>query len=129
MTFDSTVEVGNAEASLRLRQVLKVTERRDPLTNDTVLVAPPAPERLIVLGKTIGEWTLQAPVSDYASRYGTPTDRGVRSGFEARLLRWEQGPAVFVDPADADRVLGLEIADSQYRTDKGIGFGSSEGAC
>jgi hypothetical protein len=128
VTADATIELANADVSVRTRHVIKVTERRDPLANDVVLVAAPVPEQLIVPGSAVGEWTLQARVGDYTGRYGTPIDRGIRSGFHARLFRWDRGPTVLIDPVDADHVLGLEISDRQYRTDKGIGFGSSEGA-
>jgi len=128
MTVESSVEVANSEASLRLRYVIKTTERRDPLAGDPVLASATALEQLIIPGKAIGEWTLPARVGDYTTRYGTPADRGIRPGFHARLLRWEPGPGALIDPSDADAVLGLEISDRQYRTEKGLGFGSSEGA-
>jgi hypothetical protein len=90
---------------------------------------PPAisPDLLIVPGKSIGVVNLDQPVAEVVQKLGSPTND---AGFEQRttLLTWPTHLQGQVDVGDATKFLGLAMSDRAYRTDKGIGVGSSQGA-
>ncbi len=43
-------------------------------------------------------------------------------------MEWPGGVLGFVDPADTTKLIGLQVTDRQFRTEKGIGVCNSMGA-
>jgi hypothetical protein len=128
MTIEIQVEVTGPRETTRVATTARIAERREALAAERVTVPAVSPDRLIAPGKGIGPFTLDLPVAELTSRLGAPRSRDPDVGFRAPSLGWPNGLAGFVDPADQTKLVGLEIADRSYRTDKGIGFGSSQGA-
>lgn len=96
----------------------------------TAPMAPPRvpPEMLIVPGRTLGTVSLDMPVAELNARLGRPEPLPEGLGFRAQGLAWRSGIIGFVDPANPDRLIGLDVSLRRHRTERGIGFGSSEGA-
>ncbi len=97
-----------------------------------LIAAPAAPlvpaELLIVPGRAAGGISLDMPISEVNNRLGNPEPLPDGLGFRARGLAWRNGMIGFVDPANPGRLVGLDVSLRRHRTDRGIGFGSSEGA-
>jgi hypothetical protein len=113
---------GNA---VRVATVIRSTERREPLSGVTPVSTDA--DLLIVPGKSIGASTLGMTVADLTARYGEPS-KSQTEGIRAAKLNWRSLPSAYVDASDNGKLLGLTISDPRFRTDRGIGFGSSEGA-
>jgi hypothetical protein len=85
-------------------------------------------DKLITAGKGIGAYTIGQPVAELTGELGHPTTIP-REGKRPAMLVWITGLRGYIDTIDPNNVLSLQIgADPRYRTDKGIGFGSSRGA-
>jgi len=86
-----------------------------------------APGLAIVPGKNVGAVSLDLSVADVTRQLGAPTSS---HSFRHRstVLMWPNRLAGHVDPTDPTKLVGLEISDRSYRTEKGIGFGSSQGS-
>jgi hypothetical protein len=93
------------------------------------ITVPAVPaDRLITAGKGIGTYTLGQPVAELESDLGAPTVTP-GAGKRPTTLAWVTGLAGYVDAIEPGRVLSLQIDDDlRFRTDKGIGCGSSRGA-
>ena len=96
-----------------------------------------SPDLLIVPGKAIGSFGLDQRMDGLVGRLGSPgsglsapdaTMWGGDRGFRATVVAWPQRFVGYVDPDDPSAILGLGTADPRFRTDKGLGPGSSEGA-
>lgn len=108
-------------------QMTKMTARRDPLPAASVQTTRVAPDRVIVPGKGIGTMRLDQSVAELTDRYGQPQSVPGGMGTRLTLLAWSHIGA-FVDPADAMKLVGLVVENPGFRTDRAIGFGSSQGA-
>src|SRR3972149_2057541 len=107
-----------------------IPKRTSPLGFPAARVTVPAvaAEFLIAPGRGIGPFALDQSVADLTGRLGNATNRDPTPGLRAPVVFWTSGLGALVDPADGNRLVGLEIADRRYRTDKGIAFGFSQGA-
>lgn len=126
MTMEMTVEIAAGEQRVQGRVRMRVASRRDPTT-----VAAPAvsAEFLIVPGQGVGAFLLAQPVSEITARLGEPAGTRPAEGARPGEMFWPSASLIaHTDPADPTRLVGLSTGDRRYRTDKGIGFGSSEGA-
>jgi hypothetical protein len=58
-----------------------------------------------------------------------PQQRPPDLGYRARSVEWsiETKVAAFLDAENREKLVGLEIHDARYRTEQGVGVGSSEG--
>jgi hypothetical protein len=122
-TLDTLLYAG----SVTVRQTLRSTERREPFVG--TVPATETPDRLISPGKGIGDMALTMTVEELAARYGG-AERAQREGFRAAGVTWldPRAPRGYVDESDPPKLLGLETADESYQTEKGMRYGSSEGA-
>ncbi len=125
---EAQIEVTTQGQTLRLTLNLQITERREALPAERVSPPTVAPEFLIVPGKAIGPVTLDQAAADVSGRLGTPSSRGPTEYRRTRLLNWPGGLTGHVEEADQSKLVGLEVSDRRYRTEKGISFGSSQGA-
>ncbi len=127
-TFETQVEVSAQEQTIRVALTLQSKAQRVPPPAERVTVPAVSAEFLIAPGKGIGPFALDQSVVDLTGRLGHPTSQDPTPGRRAPVVFWTNGLAGLVDTADGNRLVGLEIADRRYRTDKGIAFGSSQGA-
>jgi len=127
-TFEAQVEVSAQGQTIRVALALQSKAQRVPLAAERVTVPAVAAEFLIAPGRGIGPFALDQSVADLTGRLGNPTNRDPTPGLRAPVVFWTSGLGALVDPADGNRLVGLEIADRRYRTDKGIAFGFSQGA-
>ncbi len=127
-TFEAQVEVTAQGQTINLALTLQAKAQRAPLPAERVTIPAVAPEFLIAPGKGIGPFTLDQSVADLTGRLGNPTRSDPTPGLRAPIAFWTNGLAALVDSTDGNKVVGLEISDRHYRTDKGITFGSSQGA-
>ncbi len=89
---------------------------------------PPIPANLLIVpGKTIGAVSLDLPVAEVTGQFGEPTSAHA-FGHLTTILIWPNRLEGHVEAADPTKLVGLETSDRTHRTDKGIGFGSSQGA-
>src|SRR3970282_2739984 len=102
--------------------------QRVPRAAERVTVPAVAAEFLIAPGKGIGPFALDQSVADLTGRLGNPSNQAPTPGLRAPVVFWTNGLGGLVDPADGNRLVGLEIADRRYRTDNGMPFGFSQGA-
>lgn len=124
----SEFELASNDNTVRVRQSFKGSERREPLAAVSIAAAIPGPDLLIVPGIGIGATTLDLPVADLTNRHGTPESREASEPYRIQQLKWPNDLFGYVDAADANRLVGIQISDKRHRTDRGLGFGSSEGA-
>ena len=127
-TFEAQVEVSAQGQTIRVALALQSKGQRVPLAGERVTVPAVAAEFLIAPGKGIGPFALDQSVADRTGRLGNPSNQVPTPGLRAPVVFWTNGLGALVDTADGNRLVGLEIADRRYRTDKGIAFGSSQGA-
>ena len=127
-TFEAQVEVSAQGQTIRVALALQSKAQRVPLAAERVTVPAVAAEFLIAPGRGIGSFALDQSVADLAGRLGNPSNQAPTPGLRAPVVFWTNGLGGLVDPADGNRLVGLEIADRRYRTDKGIAFGFSQGA-
>ncbi len=128
MLIDIDSIVTYQDESARLRLTSRYTSRREALSADSIPVPSVSPDRLVAPGKGIGPFVLTMTVDDLTKCLGDLDFRVLDLGFIAWSRIWRNGLVGYVDGDDQDKLVGLEIADRRYRTDKGIGFGSSQGA-
>ncbi len=130
-------EDGTVEFSLRISgngrtadgsMTLQYTNRVSAIAPESVVPPSIPADRLITPGKAVGDVSLDLPVSALRAKLGGPGEPVAPDTFKLGRVVWGRLIAAYVDPADQDRVLGLDVGDKQYRTDKGIGFGASRGA-
>jgi hypothetical protein len=126
VTADSYVSLPGVSASLRLSS--RGTMRGSPLAPDQVSIVPVPADLMVVPAQGIGPATLAATVEDLTKQHGPSDYRELDLGYLAWSRRWRNGLVAYVSGDDNNKVLGLEIGDGRYRTDKGIGVGSSQGA-
>ncbi len=107
---------------------LQYTTRISGIAPESVVPPSIPADRLITPGKTVGDVSLELPVSELRAKLGGPGETVAPDTFKVARVAWGRLIAAYIDPADQDRVLGLDVGDKQYRTDKGIGFGASRGA-
>ena len=126
-TIDSVIEVTGQGQTVRGKLTTTVTEHREALPADSVTIPPTSEDVLITPGKGIGLVALDQPVDDVSTRLGAPTTVN-GEGYHAARLSWPSGLRGYV-AEDQRTLLGLQSGgDRRYRTDKGIGLGSSKGA-
>ncbi len=124
--YQDTITIGSQSNTTSATS--RETTRRQALSPESVVVPSVAAGFLIAPGKGIGDATLDLTVEELAKRFGVSWTRN-ESSFRVPSVRWWPNELVgYVDPADENRLLGLHIGDRRYRTEKGIGFGSSQGA-
>jgi hypothetical protein len=127
MTVDVQVEGAVQGQAVRLRMGVKLTDLMESLAAESVTIPQVSPDLQIVPGKGFGTFTLETPVPDLTTRLGPP-DFGENLGFRAPSLLWRDRLVGYVDENDRDKLVGLETTDRRYRTEKGIGVGSTQGA-
>ncbi len=128
LVIETRVELSGQGQTVTVMLTFRSATRREPLAPERVSAAPVSAEFLIAPGKAVGTVGLDLPASELTTRLGPPQARGVDVGLRAPALTWPNGLVGYVDSADQTKLVGLEIADRRFRTDKGITFGSSEGA-
>ncbi len=128
LSIDTQIDASAQGQSVRLTMSIRSKTRKELLAADRVTVPAVAADLLITPGKGIGTFTLDLPVEDLSTRLGSPTSRSADLGLRAAAVSWPDGLVGYVDAADQTKLIGLEIADRRYRTERGIGFGSSQGA-
>lgn len=128
VTVEFQLELVGEGLTIRGGGTLRFTLQDRALPRESVTVPPPPPELLIAPGKGMGPSTLDLPLADLNSRLGAASAPESLELFNAPRVTWPTGLAAYVDPADSAKVIGLETGDRRYRTDRGIGFGSSQGA-
>lgn len=111
--------------SARASSTTRITEEQELLPQVPIPVLNP--DELIIPGKSLGKLTLGATLPDLVAQFGQPAEEP-DLGLASRRYRWSNGLVVHVSAEDAGRIVALEITDERYRTEKGIGFRSSEGA-
>ena len=105
-----------------------VSLQAQAITPESVTVPAVPPDRLITAGKGIGAYTIGQPIAELESDLGAPTVTP-GAGKRPTALVWVTGLEGYVDAIDPDHVLSFQIDDDlRFRTDKGIGCGSSRGA-
>jgi len=107
-------------------KVTMMTEDR-PLAAEDVKVPAIAPSMVIGPGKSIGPVSLDLPVAEVTSRLGEPTTNRAFN-HRSTVLIWPNQLGGHIEDADPTKLVGLQTSDRTYRTEKGIGFGSSQGA-
>jgi hypothetical protein len=126
ITVDALVTIPGASGLFRATS--RAATRGEPLPADRVPTAPATPDYAIAPGRGIGPFALPTTVPDLNQRLGNSDFRELDLGFRAWSRRWSNGLVAYLDPDDNDQVAALEIADRRYRTEQGIGAGSSQGA-
>lgn len=123
--------------TVRVHHTAHSTGRLDALPRDQVVVTAVGPDALIAPGKAVGAVALDQRIDDLTTRLGSPlsggyapdgTMWGADRGFRATAVGWPNGLVAYVDPQDQSALLGLGVAGRRFRTDQGLGVGSSRGA-
>jgi hypothetical protein len=111
--------------------------RLEALPRDKVVAAAVGPDSLIAPGKAVGVFALDQRMDDLGGKLGSPgsgvsapdsTMWGADRGFLSVEASWPNGLVAYLDLQDRSALLGLGIADRRFRTEKGLGVGSSQGA-
>lgn len=141
VNVDVHIDMAGRGQTLHADLALAMAFQIDPLSAEKVIPPTVGQYGLVVPGKSIGPDALPNTVADLTKAWGEPnsalssalsgTDNsmtGSDRGFRSEQVSWSTGLVAYLDPADQSTVLGLGIRRPDYRTDKGLGFGSSQGA-
>lgn len=112
--------------SIRIILTVKTSTRREPIA-----AAPPDPVpdfQLIAPGQGVSGFLVTLPVAEVTGILGQPGQGQNDWGLRATALLWQTGLVGYVDPSDSTNLVGLQVRDRDLRTEKGIGFGASQGA-
>ncbi|MGH2406080.1 MAG: hypothetical protein ACRDGN_16720 [bacterium] len=126
MSIDVDSEVTAQGQTSRARAMVRATSRQEPIAAPGASQVPA--DQLIVPGRMVGAISFEMPISEVNTRLGSPESLPDGVGFRARGLAWSNGMVGYVDPANPARLVGLDVSLRRHRTDRGIAFGSSEGA-
>lgn len=126
MTADSAISVPGVSGLVRISG--KVTLSAEPLSASTVTVPIPLPEWRINPGTGIGPFVFRMTAEEIDKVLGASGYRPFDLGFLAYSRGWRDGLVAYVSSDDNNTVLGFEVADPRYRTEKGTGVLSSRGA-
>jgi hypothetical protein len=124
MESDITAEGQTAKITTTMRLV----ERGEAMSAEAAKRPVPSADQLIAPGRSIGPYAVDAAVADVTAQLGQHDAPKELPPLKAQRITWPNGLAGYLDPADQSKVVGLSTAVEQFATDKGIGFGSSEGA-
>ena len=136
-TADFHLETTAGGRTVRSSDTTRVSARLEALPPEKVAVAAVGADALIVPGTGIGQFVLDQGMSSLVDKFGSPgsgvsapdeTMWGVDRGFRSAEESWRNGLVAYVDWDNRSSLFGLGVADGRFRTDKGLGFGSSEGA-
>lgn len=128
VTGDFRLELTGEGVTLQGGGTVRLALHDRTLSRESVTVTPPPLDFMIVPGKGIGPFTLDLSLADLNSRLGNSSAGDSLPDENASRVGWPNGLFAYVNPTDPGKVLGFTIADRRYRTDRGIGFGSSRGA-
>ncbi|MGH2349341.1 MAG: hypothetical protein ACRDFT_07755 [bacterium] len=118
-----TTPDGNARGSVTVRS----TSKSAPLAPSTVPARTLDAAKMIVSGKSIGPYTMDMTIAQLTSQLGAGAATLADAGLRVLAVRWPPGLVGFFERENQDRLVGLHIADTTYRTEKGTGFGSTQG--
>lgn len=111
---------------IRVTVTTRTTEERELLPQ--LPIGPvPGVEELIVPGKNLGKLAFGVTLQELVGQFGQPAEEP-DLGLASRRLRWANGLVIYVSAEDSGSILALEITEARYRTEKGIGYQSSQGA-
>jgi hypothetical protein len=127
LTVDIHVEMSGSGQTFRSDVSSVVAFRSDALPNDKVVVPSVDADALVVPGKAIGAFSLTKSLADLTRVLGPPQPVSAPD-FRGDQAGWSNGLWAHLNATDRTTVLGLGVASPRYRTDKGLGFGSSQGA-
>lgn len=128
VTIDVQAEVTGEGQTAQVRIVVRIRTTHSPLPASSVSAPTVPAELLISPGRGIGDITFELALAEVNARLGASTARDTGDLYSASSVRWPNRRAGFVDPSDPNKLIGLETADRRHRTERGLGFGSSEGA-
>ena len=126
-TITTEAYVTAGDRTIPASSVVTGTLERRLLDAASISVPAVPADVLIVPGKGVGSAALGQPAEALSGQFGAVSFEE-QPGLKAKAGRWSNDLCGLFDPADAANVLGLLVGDRRYRTEKGIGFGSSEGA-
>jgi len=118
-----TAPSGTASGSWTIR----TAERTTPMAASAVPARSVDAAKLIVPGKTIGPYTMDMTIPQLTAQLGPGASTLDNAGLRVLAVRWPPGLVGFYERENQDKLVGLHIGDSTYRTEKGIGFGSTQG--
>lgn len=125
-TVEGTLEMTSEGMTIHGTMTGTISVQVQALESITVPAVPP--DKLITAGKGIGAYTIGQSVAEVTSELGSPTIIP-GGGKRPAMLAWTTGLQGYVDAIDPKNLLSLQIGDDpRFRTDKGIGFGSTRGA-
>lgn len=136
-TIDMHVQMTVAGHTTVSSDTTHVRTHLETLSPDKVAAPSVGADALIVPGGAIGPFALDRGMSALVYKLGAPyngasvpdkTMWGGDRGFRSTERTWRNGLVAYLDWDDPSKLLGLGVADRLFRTDKGIGFGSSAGA-
>jgi hypothetical protein len=115
------------DQTIPLTSTVKATVERRLVDPAAVTAVPVSGDVLIAPGRGIGASLLEQTPEAISATLGAPAadDRTV---FAAKMVRWSNDLVGLIATDDPTRLVGLLMADRKCRTEKGIGFGSSEAA-
>lgn len=125
-TVEGTLEMSSQGTTIHGTMTGTISVQVEALESIEIPAVPP--DKLITAGKGIGAYTIGQSVAEVTNELGSPTIMSA-DGKRPTLLAWLTGLQGYIDAIDPNNLLSLQIGDDpRFRTDKGIGFGSSRGA-
>jgi hypothetical protein len=118
-----TAPDGNARGSVTVRS----SNKSAPLAPSAVPARTIDAAKTIVPGKSIGAYTMDMTIAQLTSQLGAGAATLGDAGLRVLAVRWPPGLVGFFERDNQDRLVGLQIADQTYRTEKGIGYTSTQG--
>jgi hypothetical protein len=118
-----TTPDGNARGSLTVRS----TNKSAPLAASAVPARTIDAAKTILPGKSIGAYTMDMTIAQLTSQLGAGAATLGDAGLRVLAVRWPPGLVGFFERENQDKLVGMQIADQTYRTEKGIGYTSTQG--
>jgi hypothetical protein len=105
------------------------TTTRHEVTSGPASAAPVSVDDLIMPGRAVGSVTLDLPRAAVDEKLGSATVLILPGTYRASSVQWPNGLLGYLDQNDETKILGLQVGSVRsLKTEKGISFGSSEGA-
>ncbi|HEY3247830.1 MAG TPA: hypothetical protein VGK88_06030 [bacterium] len=125
--FDIAIFITTPNGTASGSWTIRTAERTTPMPASAVTARPVDSAKVIVPGKTIGPYSMEMTISQLTAQLGAGAAALTDAGLRVLAVRWPPGLVGVFERDNQDKLVGLQIADVTYRTEKSIGFQSTQG--
>ncbi len=125
--FDIAIYITAPDGSATGTWTIRTTERWAPMPASAVPARTVDAAKIMVPGKAIGPYTMDMTITGLTAQLGAGAATLDNAGLRVLAVRWPPGLVGFFERENQDKLVGMQMAETTYRTEKGIGFRSTQG--